>query len=130
MHRLPSRSVLWRYRIASFLLIFKMLGLLVGIGLLGYGFWMHDVYWITLSGVCFGVLFVLLILNFIITIRLRCPLCLVQPFLNRGCSKHRDVKRIFGSHKLLVATTILTLGHFTCPYCGEQTAMVLRRRLR
>lgn len=130
MHRLPSKSVLWRFRFAAWVVIIKMLGLLPAFGILGYGVWKHDVQWIQIGGGVFAAILLLLIFNMLLTSRLRCPLCMVPPLQNRGCSKHRDVKRIFGSHRLEVALSILIREHFTCPYCGEKTAMEARDKGR
>lgn len=126
MHRLPTKSALWRYRLASCLLFFLIIGLFPAVGVLVYGVITRDIPCITISGYIFGGLILLLLFNFILTSKLRCPLCLVSPLQNRGCSKHRDVQRIFGSHRLKVAKSILVEGHFSCPYCGEMTAMEIR----
>lgn len=126
MHRLPSKSVIWRYRLASILVVITFLLFSVFLGYMAYGVWQRDLEWIIVSGWIFAVGLLVLLLNLIISSRLNCPLCLVQPLLNRGCSKHRNVKRIFGSHKLKVASSILISGHFACPYCGEKTVMKTR----
>jgi hypothetical protein len=130
MHRLPTKSTLWRYRVASCLLFFLIIGLLPAVGILAYGVITRDIPWITISGYIFGGLVLLLLVNFVLTSKLRCPLCLVSPLQNRGCSKHRNVQRILGSHRLKVAKSILVEGHFSCPYCGEMTAMEIRSKNR
>lgn len=130
MHRLPSKSILWRFHFAAWIVIIKLIGLLPAFGVLGYGVWRRDLQWIVIGGSIFGAIIVLLIFNLLLTSRLRCPLCMVPPLQNRGCSKHRDVKRIFGSHRLKVAISILTSGYFTCPYCGEKTVMEVREKNR
>jgi DNA-directed RNA polymerase subunit RPC12/RpoP len=130
MHRLPTTSVLWRFRIASWLILIKIIGLVPAFGVLGYGVLTRDARWISYGGVIFGVLLLLLIFNMLLTSKLRCPLCMVPPLQNRGCSKHRNVQRIFGSHRLKVAISILSRGYFSCPYCGEKTAMEARVKNR
>lgn len=130
MHRLPSKSIIWRFRLASFVVIIKVLGLVLTFGFFGYGMLTNDVRWVVLGVLCSGVILLLLVLNMIMTSRLRCPLCLVPPLQNRGCSKHRSVERLLGSHRLKVATSILTVGHFACPYCGEKTVMEARIKSR
>lgn len=130
MHRLPNKSILWRYRFASCALFLMILGLIPAFGVLGYGVLKRDVPWIEISGCIFVGIILLVIFNWLLTSRLRCPLCMVSPLQNRGCSKHRNVQRIMGSHRLKVAKSILVEGHFFCPYCGEQTAMEVRSRSR
>lgn len=130
MHRLPTKSTLWRYRLASCLLFLLIIGLLPAVGILAYGVVTNDIPSITISGYIFGGLVLLLLFNFILTSKLRCPLCLVSPLQNRGCSKHRNVQRILGSHRLKVAKSILLEGRFSCPYCGEMTAMEIRSKNR
>ncbi len=130
MHRLPSKSILWRYRFAACLLVFMIVALIPAVGFLGYGIWKRDVPWIVYSAYIFGGILLLLLFNMLVTSRLRCPLCLVSPLQNRGCSKHRNVQRILGSHRLKVAKSILVEGRFFCPYCGEKTAMEVRSKSR
>ncbi len=130
MHRLPSKSILWRFRIASCVVIISALNLLPAFGYLVYGILKRDVKWIAVGGGFFGLILLLQIFNFLITSKLRCPLCMVQPLQNRRCSKHRNVQRILGSHRLKVATSILFKGRFSCPYCGEMTVMEARVKSR
>src|SRR5690606_38898553 len=60
--------------------------------------------------------------------RARCPLCLQPSLLRKSCSKHRTARRLFGSHRLMAAVSIVCRGHFRCPYCGEPTAMETRHK--
>jgi DNA-directed RNA polymerase subunit RPC12/RpoP len=130
MHRLRSKAILRRFRLTSCLVVINALGLIPAFGFLSYGVLKHYVQWIALGGAILGGVLLLMIFNMIMTSRLRCPLCMVPPLQNRGCSKHRDVQRIFGSHRLKVATSILGSGYFTCPYCGEKTVMKTREGLK
>lgn len=130
MHRLHSSSILWRFRITSCVMIIMVFGPVAAFGMLGYGILIHDIQWIAISACCFGGLLLLLILNALVISRLRCPLCMVPPLQNRGCAKHHTVQRILGSHRLKVATSILFAGYFSCPYCGEKTAMEARSKNR
>jgi hypothetical protein len=130
MHRLRSKSIIWRFRIASCLVIINALGLLAAFGFLIYGILKSDVQWVALGGGVFGGFLLLMIFNMIMTSRLRCPHCMVPPLQNRGCAKHRDVRRIFGSHRMKVAISIFGSGYFTCPYCGEPTRMQTRDELK
>lgn len=107
-----------------------IIGLVPAVGILGYGVWTRDLLWIVNSGYFFGGIILMLLFNLLLTSRLRCPLCMVSPLQNQGCSKHRNVQRIMGSHRLKVAKSILMEGYFLCPYCGEKTAIEARSKNR
>lgn len=130
MHRLPSQSSLIDYRLSSLILVLRWLCLLVVLGLMGWGLVTYDRELFRFGAIAFGAWFILLVLGFIISAKLKCPLCMMPPFLNRGCSKHSTAGKIFGSHPLKVAQTILLKGYFRCPYCGEPTEMAVRPRYR
>jgi hypothetical protein len=46
----------------------------------------------------------------------------------KACSKHRKAKRLLGSYRLKAAVSMLTLGHFYCPYCNEPSVLEVRAR--
>lgn len=100
----------------------------IGLGFLGYGFYMSDYEWFKWAGVSVLIGLFVLLITFVMSSKLRCPLCMMPPLQNRRCSKHRTVKRLFGSHRLSVAHSILFKDSFRCPYCGEPTAMEVRQR--
>ncbi len=117
-----------RYRFASLLLVLVGFSLPATLGLLGYGLYekRHDFLYYGLGSAGLGL--VLMMWFSILSNRLRCPLCMVQPLSGRGCAKHRDAGRLMGSYRLMVATSILVRDHYRCPYCGEPTAMEVRSR--
>ena len=128
MHRLPSNTSLRRFRLASVLVVVMFLTAPAALGFVVYGFASGEHGWFGVAGAvvilgigCMG-------LNFIMSGRLRCPLCMVPPLLNRRCSKHKGAAKILGSHCLSVALSILFKDSFRCPYCGEPTAMQVRER--
>ena len=43
-----------------------------------------------------------------------------------ACSKHRDAKKLMGSHRLRVALAIVCKNQFRCPYGNESTTLELR----
>ena len=55
-----------------------------------------------------------------------CPLCWTPVFAPKGCTKHREARKLMGSHRLRVALAVLFRNQFRCPYCNESTAMELR----
>ncbi len=68
------------------------------------------------------------ILNYIVSIRAKCPLCMSPPLLTRRCIKHNNAKKLFGSYKLRTACAIAFTGKFRCQYCGELTVMKARQK--
>ncbi len=129
MHRLPSASTVTRFRLASFLYCSIYLIAASGIGVLGYSIWI-DQHRLTLIGMgLIGLALLVTLIQRIISVRARCPLCLVAPLVGKACSKHRTARKLFGSHRLRVATSILFKGSFHCPFCGEPTAMEARQRV-
>jgi hypothetical protein len=126
MHRLRSEELVRRYRLASLLWIFVCICLPVTIGLLGYGIYekRHDFMYYGLGSAGLGLF--LMMWFTILSNRLRCPLCMVQPLSRRGCAKNRNAGKLLGSYRLMVAASILVRDHFRCPYCGEPTAMEVR----
>lgn len=128
MHRLPSHSIVRRFRVASLLVLLMFLSAPVALACIGYGFFSGEHRCLAIAGAVVAAGVFCMVLNFIIAGRLRCPLCMVPPLLNRRCSKHKEAKTLFGSHRLEVAQSILFKGSFRCPYCGEPTAMEVRER--
>lgn len=100
------------------------------LGLLGYGFMSKQNAWFSIAGMAVAAGLVFMTLNFILSGRVKCPLCMVPPLLNRSCSKHITAVSFLGSHRLWVALSVLFKGSFRCPYCGESTAMQVRERRR
>lgn len=100
------------------------------LGLLAYGFVSGKHGWFGVAGAVVLVGIGCMILNFVMAGRIRCPLCMLPPLLNRRCTKHKGATTLLGSHRLNVAHSILLKDSFRCPYCGEPTAMQVRERGR
>lgn len=99
-------------------------------GFLLYGIKSGDHRWLLYSAGAVAVGLFSGIVNYLMSLRLRCPLCMVPPLHNRRCSKHRSVRKVLGSHRLATALSILFKDCFRCPYCGEPTVMEIRQRGR
>lgn len=69
-----------------------------------------------------------MILQFLVGIRTRCPLCMTPVLVSRGCSKHRHARTLFGSHRLRAAVAIFFRNSFRCPYCNESAELEVRTR--
>ena len=128
MHKLPSKSVLRKFRFASVILLFVWVGIPSALVLAVYGMVSKNSDLLSIAGVCAGVSVLLILVFFVLAAKLRCPLCIVQPLQNRSCSRHRDAGRILMSYRLKVALSIIFRKNFRCPYCGEPTAMEVRLR--
>ena len=57
-----------------------------------------------------------------------CPLCRAPVLGGSGAQRNRRAGRIFGSHRLRVASTIILNNTFVCPYCHEATRCVVKDR--
>src|SRR6478672_6122250 len=128
MHRLSSKSSVYRFRLAALLLCSRCMLALTSVSLLAYSIFINDRE-LTVIGIGLGVVTLLaIILQWLISARARCPLCQTPVLANKDCSKHRNARRFMGSHRLRVALRILFRGSFVCPYCNEPTSIEARPR--
>lgn len=130
MHRLPSKSVLIRFRIAALLLCFNCLLIPAVLLTLLYSALVADE---NLTKIALGLgalLFLIVMLQWLFASRARCPLCMTHVLSTKRCSKHRKARKFFGSYRLRVALAVLFKGCFSCPYCHERSAMEVRTRRR
>ncbi len=130
MHRLSSYLILRRFRIVSFFLLLMFLTIPVSIGVLGYGVFSKNIDLMRLAGMIFGLGICLKMLIYIMSARVKCPLCLGATFRNLGCTRHKSAVKLLGSYQADVAVSVLFKGKFRCPYCGERTMMQVRDRRR
>ena len=128
MHRLQNQSTVYRFRIAAFLLCCRCVLVPTSIGVLVYSMVNSDTE-LTFIGAGLAVVAILTcLLQWMISQRTRCPLCITPVLATRGCSKHRSARKFLGSYRLNVALTIIFKGTFRCPYCYEPTSVEARRR--
>ena len=117
-----------RFRWSSFLFLLRHVLVLAGVVLLGHALYMDDRDQVFLGVGLLAASLLAAILQWILAARVRCPLCMTQVLAHKSCSKHRTARTLLGSHRLRVSFTVLFRGYFRCPYCGEPTAMEVRRR--
>lgn len=126
MHRLGSQSTVHRFRLAALLLCSRCILAPACVCLLIYSMYIGDPK-LALIGVGLGVLtFLIVMLQWLISARARCPLCLTPVLANKYCSKHRNARKFLGSYRLRVAIGVLFKGSFLCPYCHEPTSVEAR----
>lgn len=128
MHRLHSKRAVFRFRVAALLLSAKCLLVPASIGGLTYSIIVSD-HNLTILSLGIAVLAgVVILLQWMIAQRTNCPLCIAPILAGRECAKHRHARKLFGSHRLRIAASILFLNSFRCPYCNEPTALKVRER--
>ena len=123
MYHLRSQSAVTRFKLASWLLFFKWLLIPSAIAVLMYSVITIDRQLAHLAAGMFATALLVGVIQWAISTRAHCPLCLAPPIAHRCCSKHRKAKRLLGSYRLRVACTVIFRNYFRCPYCGEPTAI-------
>lgn len=130
MHRLRTHSAIHRLRLAAVLLCLKWTLAPVSLCTLVYSIMIDDR---NLTMIALGMVllvFLMLILQCMISAKTNCPLCMTPVLAVKGCTKHRQAKPLFGSHRLRVALSILFKNSFRCPYCHEPTVLEVRANYR
>ena len=130
VHSLRSQASVIRLRLAALTMVFKVLLLLVSLGVIAYAYAM-DERDLAVYGV-FGLLggLVLVLVSWALASRANCPLCQMPVMVNKRCAKHSKARTAFGSHRVRVALAILFTNSFHCPYCMEATAVRVHSRRR
>jgi hypothetical protein len=128
MHRFPNKSVVTRFKLAALLLCLKCLMTPAVAGILIYSLVTDDLKLTEISVMLVILTTLVVILQWLLAARTRCPLCMTPVLAATRCSKHRSARSLLGSHRLRVATSILFKDSFHCPYCHEPSAMEVRVR--
>lgn len=128
MHRFSSQSAIVRLKLASLLLCLKYFLALGAGGILLYSIAKNDLLltWIAIG--CGVLTLLVVIIQWLLAAKTRCPLCLTPVLATKGCSKHRNAKTLLGSYRLRVALNVLLKGRFYCPYCNEPSALEVRQK--
>jgi hypothetical protein len=98
------------------------------IAFLIYSFFVSHAPHMILACILIGVAIVIIIAQWIVAARARCPLCLTPSLSKKNCSKNRAARRFLGSYRLRAAVTIIVRNYFRCPYCNEPTVLEVRQR--
>lgn len=128
MHKLASFAAVRRFRAAAFLIFARCILVPASILVLIVAVTKYDTQLI-LAGFGMVLLTVLIVfLQWLISTRTQCPLCLTPVLAKKSCAKHRNARSVLGSHRLRVAIGVLFSGMFRCPYCNELTSIKVRER--
>lgn len=128
MHRLHSKGAINRMRFAAVLLCAKCVMFPMAAAVLIYALLFQDRQLLMVAAGAFLLGGLVVIVQWIVSQRTQCPLCMTPVLAKKGCTKHRSAKSFLGSHRLRVALAILLKGSFRCPYCNEPTLMEVRDR--
>jgi hypothetical protein len=130
MHRFQSRSTILRFRLASALLYLGILTAVSSLALLTLCFLFSDRDLAILVPLVGGLAALMFIIQWILSRRTHCPLCMTPVMAKKHCSKHRKARKLLGSHRLRVAAAVIVRGTFTCPYCNERSELKVREKRR
>ena len=120
MHRHRSRSTLRRFKLLAWHFLFNIFFVAVWVGVLLYGA-LQDQRHLLIAGVSMmgGWVFSVIVF-FVRRSSVRCPLCMAPTWGSQKCVRNTKAKRALGlSYRLGVAISMITKGHYRCPYCGE-----------
>lgn len=130
MHRLRSKSAIFRLRAAALLICAKCVLWPLTVGLLAYALLISDRKLIIIAVGMMALSVAVVVLQWLVAQRTNCPLCITPVLAKKDCSKSRHSKSLFGSHRLRTALSILFTNSFRCPYCHEPTVLEVRDRHR
>ena len=130
MHYFRSELAIWRLRIAALLVCGKCLLAPVSLLTLAYSLVIRDHELTIMAGGMVLLTLLFVILQWLVSQRTQCPLCMTPVLATKGCAKHRHAKTLFGSYRLRVALAVLFQGWFRCPYCNEPSELKVRASRR
>jgi hypothetical protein len=128
MHSLRSKSAIQRFRLAAFLFCTKVMLVPACAGFLVYSIAVHDQSLTLQALFATGFLVSAVILQWLLSQRTNCPLCITPVLATKNCSKSRHARKFLGSYRLRVALSIIFRNSFRCPYCNEPTMLKVRDR--
>lgn len=115
-HRVLNRRVLF---LLSVILIFRSALMVIGLAAAAYGAYQKDIAPLYIAGGCFALLLFLQVIHSIESTKVVCPNCRSQILQVNKCSKHKESKKMLGSHSLRVAVQVLFTNRFCCQYCNQ-----------
>lgn len=110
------------------MLLFAVPVILLTIVVMGVAVFYHEPRIAMLGLGLLGFAAVLLIAYRIFSASAHCPLCRAPVIGGSGAQRNRNSRRLFGSHRLRVASGIIIRNRFCCPYCNESTCCTPKER--
>jgi hypothetical protein len=130
MHSPRSINLIYRFRFAAVMWCARVCLLSASFVLMLGGVCVYDPY-LTYVGAGAGISGgFMAILQWMIASKARCPLCQTPILADKACSRHRQAKSAFGSHRTRVALSIIFKNQFYCPYCNEPTLLRLKNSVK
>ena len=119
MHRFRSSKALFRLRLGSFLFILLFVSLAFLIPAVVWGTFLQHSSDLHYASIALGVAVISGLGYMMFGSGVRCPLCHGPLIGKSGASRSQKAARLLGSYRLAVASRVILLGRFRCPYCGE-----------
>lgn len=127
MLHLPSRSAVLRFRLTAVGWLLLLLLVPGAVAMACFTLFVMKREPAGIALILIGLAVLVFLMYWMLSLRARCPRCLVGSFTRRSCSRHGSARSLLGSHRLKVAVSVIFKNHFQCPYCGEFTAMKPRQ---
>ena len=128
MHRLPNKKSIWRLRFASLLLWINYLAFAAVLAAFTYAVVERSRELVNIAILIMAGFIGSVILQWLISMQTKCPLCITPVLAAKNCSKNKKAKTFLGSYRLRVANNVIFRNHFRCPYCSEPTELKVRDR--
>ena len=115
-HRLLNRK--WLFLISLFL-VFRVVLLTACVVFFALGGYSQELGLLYVAGALLGLYLLLQMIHSIESRKIICPNCRSQILLARRCAKHKEAKKLLGSHSLRVALQVVFSNRFLCQFCNE-----------
>jgi len=119
MHHIQKSYRAKSYRKASYSFILAYVLLMITVGYTIFTFFKSSDNNLMILGSLLGTTLFFWALAMIASGSCRCQLCQTSNMRSLRCSRHRNSKKLLGSHRLRTSTSIIFKGSFRCTYCGE-----------
>jgi hypothetical protein len=129
MYYLPNRTVVKRFRFAAFLVLVKWLLITTAFPMFVYALQVERREMSYLAIGLMALAGLVCISHWLVGARARCPMCLVPSFSHKKMAKSAKAGHFMGSYRFFVALGVIFRGCFHCPYCAENVAVQIHRRL-
>lgn len=126
MHTFRSKRTVLRFQITAWLECATWLLAPLTVAVMTWGICAFDTAIITLAFQISGCCAICAAARWLTGMTTYCPLCRAAVLGAPRCQKHRHARKLLRSHRLKAAVDVVRLGQFTCPYCNERAAVMIR----